>query len=118
MERRESEQWTKIERKMSELLKEFREASEVRRAEAAPSPKSRATRAPMSSHYLRETDAAEYLGMKVGTLRMRRRQGAVRFFRPPPGKVILHRKQDLDAWVESGQHDPVVIPLLGVRRER
>ncbi len=54
---------------------------------------------------LNERQAARYLGVSPGTLRLWRSEGrAPRFFRA--GKLVRYRRADLDSWIESRLSDP------------
>ena len=54
---------------------------------------------------LNERQAAKYLGVSAGTLRLWRTEGrAPRFFRA--GKLIRFRRADLDEWIEQRLSTP------------
>jgi excisionase family DNA binding protein len=55
---------------------------------------------------INERQAAKYLGVSAGTLRLWRSEGrSPRFFRA--GKLIRFRVCDLNAWIEERLCDPV-----------
>ena len=55
---------------------------------------------------LNERQAAKYLGVSAGTLRLWRTQGrAPRFFRA--GKLVRFRVRDLNEWIEDRLSAPV-----------
>ncbi len=56
---------------------------------------------------LNERQAARYLGVSAGTLRLWRAENrAPRFFRA--GKLIRFRVRDLDLWIEARLSEPSV----------
>jgi excisionase family DNA binding protein len=57
---------------------------------------------------LNERQAAKYLGVSPGTLRLWRAENrSPRFFRA--GKLIRYRRADLDSWIEARLSAPVAI---------
>lgn len=61
----------------------------------------------MQDRLLNEKEAAEYLGVSVGYLRLSRMNGYVGSGDddPPPwikfGRHVRYRRQDLDAWIQA-----------------
>lgn len=59
---------------------------------------------------LNERQAAKYLGVSPGTLRLWRSENrSPRYFKA--GKLIRFRKSDLNAWIEACLSAPTVCPL-------
>ena len=58
---------------------------------------------------LNERQAARYIGVSAGTLRLWRAEGhAPRYFRAGE-KLVRYRKADLDSWIEARLSEPSVM---------